>query len=237
MTIVTNFKLNSHLNTTNTNKFMNAFLLSLDKLKQKSFLQIFTIYVRYLIGGAFIIAAIGMGKLGGPKVDIMGASAAPLDDSISRIALFFRVMQESGLYWNFIGWSQIIAGGLLLSQKFSKVGAAIFFGLILNIFIITLSYDFRGTPVITGLILLATIYLLIWDLKSFLFLFKTEGTLVKPQLRIIDKTYWIWLGVIMILSLLILGLLQIDTVILLLLAFLEGLIGFVLFYILKLHKK
>ena len=135
---------------------MGTFLLRLDQLKQKPFLQIFTIYVRYLIGGAFIIAAIGMGKLGGPKVDIMGASAAPLNDSISRIALFFKVMQESGLYWSFIGWSQIIAGVLLISQRFSKLGAAIFFGLILNIFIITLSYDFRGTPIITGLMLLAT---------------------------------------------------------------------------------
>ena len=215
---------------------MGTFLLRLDQLKQKSFLQIFTIYVRYLIGGAFIIAAIGMGKLGGPKVDIMGASAAPLNDSISRIALFFKVMQESGLYWSFIGWSQIIAGVLLISQRFSKLGAAIFFGLILNIFIITLSYDFRGTPVITGLMLLATTYLIVWDLRSFLFLFQPEGTLVKSQLHIADNSYWTWLGAIMIISALTLALLQIVATIILLLLFLEGLIGFILFFALKKHK-
>jgi len=33
----------------------------------------------------------------------------------------------------------------------------------LNVFFITISYDFRGTPVVTGLMLLATVYLLIWD--------------------------------------------------------------------------
>lgn len=216
---------------------MDTFLLYVDKIKQKSFLQIFTIYLRYLIGGAFIIAAIGMGKLGGTPVDIMRASAAPLNDSISRIALFFKVMQESGLYWNFIGWSQIIAGALLISQKFSKLGAAVFFGLILNIFIITLSYDFNGTPIITGLMLLATLYLIVWDLRSFLFLFKSEGTLIKPQLHIADKPYWTWLGLIMIFSLLILALLQIFTFILLLVGFSLGLIGFILFFVLKKHKK
>jgi hypothetical protein len=37
-------------------------LAFIDHWKQKSFLQIFTIYLRYLIGGAFVIAAFGMGK-------------------------------------------------------------------------------------------------------------------------------------------------------------------------------
>lgn len=216
---------------------MTSFLLHLDRLKQKSFLQIFTIYVRYLIGGAFIIAAIGMGKLGGPKVDLMGASTAPLSDSIPRITLFFKVMQESGLYWNFIGWSQIIAGVLLVSQRFSKLGAAIFFGLILNIFIITISYDFRGTPIVTGLMLLATTYLIIWDLRSFLFLLNSEGTLVKSKLNIIDHSYWTWLGSLMVLTGLIMALLHIVVTFTLLLLFLEGFIGFILFFALKKHKK
>jgi hypothetical protein len=34
---------------------------------------------------------------------------------------------------------------------------------IASIFVITLSYDFHGTPVITGMMLLATLYLLCWD--------------------------------------------------------------------------
>lgn len=216
---------------------MTSFLSFIDTCKQYNFLQIFTIYLRYLIGGAFIIAAIGMGKLGGIPVDLMGASATPLNEDIPRITLFFKVMQESGLYWNFIGWSQIVAGALLVSQKFSKLGAVIFFGLILNIFIITLSYDFRGTPIVTGLMLLATIYLIAWDLRSFFFLFKSEGTLIKPQLVIADKTYWIWLGGLMIVSVLILGIIQIDTILALPILFLEGLIGFILFFALKKHKK
>ncbi|HET6668759.1 MAG TPA: hypothetical protein VFH15_00875 [Pyrinomonadaceae bacterium] len=38
-----------------------------------------------------------------------------------------------------------------------------YFPLILNIFVITVSMHFTGTPVITGLMLLANIYLLCWD--------------------------------------------------------------------------
>jgi hypothetical protein len=33
----------------------------------------------------------------------------------------------------------------------------------LNIFVITLSYDFRLTPFVTGAMLMATLYLLVWD--------------------------------------------------------------------------
>ena len=216
---------------------MNALLSFIDKIKQYNTLQVFTIYLRYLIGGAFIIAAIGMGKLGGTPADLLGASSTPLNEDIPRITLFFKVMQESGLYWSFIGWAQIIAGVLLMSQKFSKLGAAIFFGLILNIFIITLSYDFNGTPIVTGLMLLATTYLIVWDLRSFLFLIHAEGTLVKPQLTIADNTYWIWIGIVMIISILTLGIIQIDTIYALPILFLEGLLGFILFFVLKKHKK
>ncbi len=39
----------------------------------------------------------------------------------------------------------------------------LYFPVIVNIFLITLSMGFRGTPVITGLMLLGSIFLLCWD--------------------------------------------------------------------------
>lgn len=45
----------------------------------------------------------------------------------------------------------------------ATIGALVYFPLILNIFVITVSLHFRGTPFITGLMLLASIYLLCWD--------------------------------------------------------------------------
>jgi hypothetical protein len=45
----------------------------------------------------------------------------------------------------------------------ATLGALMFFPLIVNIFVITVSLHFQGTPIITGLMLLANIYLLCWD--------------------------------------------------------------------------
>jgi uncharacterized membrane protein YphA (DoxX/SURF4 family) len=200
-----------------------------DQLKQKTFLQVFTIYLRYLIGGAFIIAAFGMGKISGGS-NLIHSMDHPIQD-LQPIQQFFRVMTESGLYWQFIGWTQIIAGAMLMSQRFSKLGALIFFGLILNIFIITVSYGFKGTPVVTGLMLLATVYLLVWDYRSFLFLIKDDVSVKKTELSVIDKPYWTWLGVVMIVSVTILAVLKTHILVQLGTCFTEGLAGFILFFL------
>lgn len=87
----------------------------LNKLKQQLFLQVFTVYLRYLIGAAFIIAAFGMGKMNGGS-NLLQSMNSPINQ-LQPIQQFFRVMSDSGLYWQFIGWSQIIAGACLMTQN------------------------------------------------------------------------------------------------------------------------
>jgi hypothetical protein len=89
---------------------------------------------------------------------------------------FFETMYESGLYWKFIGVSQLIAGFLLMTQKYSKLGAIVNFPIILNIFVITLSYYFAFTYVITGMILLANLILIAWDWDQLKILFNLKPT-------------------------------------------------------------
>lgn len=81
----------------------------------------------------------------------------------SAIGGFFETLYRSGPYWRFLGLAQVAAGLLVLSRTTSTLGALAFFAVMLNVFFITVSYDFRGTPVVTGLMLLATLYLLLWD--------------------------------------------------------------------------
>ncbi len=83
------------------------------------------------------------------------------------IGYFFEAMYQSGFYWRFLGWSQLIAGVLLLVPRTATLGALLFFPIILNIFVITVSLHFTGTPVITGLMLLACVFLLCWDYHRF----------------------------------------------------------------------
>ena len=73
---------------------------------------------------------------------------------------------STGLYWNFIGFMQLLAGILLLIPRTSFLGALIYLPIIINILIIVVAMQFRGTPYIVALMLLANLYLLLWDYKK-----------------------------------------------------------------------
>jgi hypothetical protein len=153
----------------------------------------------------------------------------PIQD-LQPIQQFFRVMTDSGLYWKFIGWTQIVAGFLLMTQRFARLGALIFFGLILNIFIIMLAYEFKGTPAITGLKLLATMYLLVWDLRSLQFLVRDDVQPVRLSLPVIQSPYWMWLGILMFITIVSFAVLSPNIFIELGVPFIEGLIAFIVYF-------
>lgn len=142
----------------------------ISRLKQITILQIFTISIRYLLGTSFVWASIL--KIQGRRFTPHSAENEP----INTLDHFFESMYQSGLYWHFIGWVQLMAGFLLMSQRFSTLGAVVFFPLMLNIFIITISFNWAGVLTITFLMLLTNIYLLLWDWNKLKFV-----ALPKPQ--------------------------------------------------------
>ncbi|AOS44899.1 hypothetical protein Verru16b_01968 [Lacunisphaera limnophila] len=79
------------------------------------------------------------------------------------VGFFFEALYQTGWYWNFLGAAQWLAAGLLLIPRTVTLGAVVYFPIIVNIFLITLSMHFQGTPVITGLMLLGSVFLLCWD--------------------------------------------------------------------------
>lgn len=130
---------------------------SLHKLKTKIWLQLFVIYTRYLIGAAFVFASV---------VKIQGKRFTTIDginEPINSAWHMFETLYQSGLWWKVMGLGQLIAGLLLMTQRYAKLGALMFLPIVANVFVITLSYDFRGTPIITGLMLIANILLVLWD--------------------------------------------------------------------------
>ena len=135
----------------------------MNRLKSIFIAQIFIIYTRYLIGVAFVFACII--KIKGKRFTTYSHEDAPIGSTMH----FFEVLYQTGLYWQFIGWAQLLAGFLLMTQRYAKLGALVNFPILLNVFVITISMDFGGTPVITGLMLAANVMLLIWhwgELKS-----------------------------------------------------------------------
>ena len=108
---------------------------------------------RILLALAFIPT--GLVKLLGERFTLMGID--------NPVGFFFEGLYQAGAYWNFIGAVQATAGLLLLIPATATLGAVLFFPIILNIFVITVALGFQGTPVITGAMLLASIFLLCWD--------------------------------------------------------------------------
>ena len=110
--------------------------------------------------GTRVLLAVGFIPTGAVK--LLGRRFTTMSPA-SDIGNFFETLYRSGPYWRFLGLAQVVAGLLVLSRATATLGALAFFAIMLNVFFITLSYDFRGTPVVTGLMLLATLYLLLWD--------------------------------------------------------------------------
>jgi hypothetical protein len=208
---------------------MEQLIRSLTRIKQYELLQLFTVYLRYLLGCAFMVAAFAMGKVNqfidrGP--DTMTSLENP-------IGLAFASFIHSPVYWGFIGWSQIIAGALLVTQRFARAGVLIYLVIILNIFIITQSYGFAGTNVIAGLMLLAAIYLALWegDVLQYLFIRPQAGKLPGPCPAVERLGLWSITGMVMVLTLLGLGLTpyRANPVLGCSLALLTGMVAFVVY--------
>lgn len=156
-------------------------------MKSKVWMQIFIIYLRYLIGFAFIFASLI--KIQGLRFTTESGAENPINSAWH----FFETLYESGLYWRFLGFAQLITGTLLVTQRFAKLGAVLFLPVIANIFVITISYDFRGTPIITGLMLISTLLLLYWDWDSLKVLInKTPTNSTKKRLE--HDIIWKYLG-------------------------------------------
>jgi hypothetical protein len=167
----------------------------ISKLKQNIILQLFTILLRYLLGAAFVFASIF--KIQGIRFTPESAANAP----INSLEHFFETMYQTPYYWNFIGCAQFMVGFLLMSQIFSTAGAVAFFPIILNIFVITISFQSPNILLITFLMVCGNIYLLLWDWNKLKFI-----ALPNPQNYVDDnnefskRKIWTFLGIFFFLT-------------------------------------
>lgn len=123
------------------------------RVVKNQWLQRFTTVTRLLLAIAFIPSGL---------VKVLDIPFTQLG-SDTPIGNFFDALYQTGFYYNFIGWAQLSASLLLLIPYTATLGAVVYFPIILNIAVITPSLHFTGTPVITSLMLLASLYLLCWE--------------------------------------------------------------------------
>lgn len=132
-------------------------------LQSNKIFILFTWLTRILLSLAFIPS--GFKKVLGLKFTSLG-----LD---SPVGFFFEALYRAGIYWNFLGFVQVLAAILLLIPRTSFFGAILYFPIVINILFIVVGMNFTGTPIVVSFMLLANIYLLIWDYPKTKLLLKT----------------------------------------------------------------
>jgi hypothetical protein len=149
---------------------------------EKIWLNYYVVSVRLLIGYAFLPSGL---------IKLLGRPFTSLPDS-NPVGHFFNAMYNTGIYWNFLGLMQVLAGILLMTQRFATVGALLYLGIITNIVLITYGIGFGNTTIIAVLMLLATLSLIVWDFQKIKLLFLQNKDVQFQELQndLISKTWY-----------------------------------------------
>ncbi len=136
-------------------------------ITRRRFLQLFTAFTRVLLAIGFIPPS---------YKKIIGERFTSLPVS-NPVGAYFEALYNTGFYYEFIGWGQMIAAVLLLIPRTAHIGALMFLPIIVNIAVLTSSVGFKGTWILTILMSLAAMWLTAWEydrLKPIVFLTRSE---------------------------------------------------------------
>lgn len=160
------------------------------RLKLRMGFQVFTIFLRYLLGIAFVWASIL--KVKGIRFEPHSGENMP----IGSLSYLLEAMYRSGFYWYFIGWGQLIAGLLIMSQIFSTLGAVVYFPIMLSIFVLTTAFQAPVFLAMTSLMLLSNIYLLLWDWNKLKFIIlNNPGEFIDQTTPFSRQKIWAHIGI------------------------------------------
>jgi len=147
------------------------------RVRENRWHQLFSIFCRVSLAAGFLPS--GYVKIAGERFTDLAVNH-PMGHYLD--ALF-----QTGFYYTFIGVLQITAAILLLIPRTATLGALLYFPIILNIFILTLSTRFVGSLLSSPLMVLANLYLLCWDYHKLKFIlpFKfpaPQAVIPKPKI-------------------------------------------------------
>jgi uncharacterized membrane protein YphA (DoxX/SURF4 family) len=91
------------------------------------------------------------------------------------VGAFFDVMYEIPIYWNTIGYLQIVLGCLLLFNRTVVAASLMILPVTVNIMLISFALHMKGTPIVTTMMFLGNILLLIWHFENY------SGILKRPM--------------------------------------------------------
>jgi hypothetical protein len=84
------------------------------------------------------------------------------------VGAYFQAMYETGIYWNSIGVIQIVLGLLIFSNRTVVLSSFLMMPVTINIFLISVALQMRGTPLISFMLVMANLFLLLWHFENYL---------------------------------------------------------------------
>lgn len=184
---------------------MKYFFDNYGSLRNNRFLHLLVVNLRYIIGLGFLPS--GMVKiLNQPFTRI---------ENVGVFFDFLDALYTTGIYYNMIGLMQVIAGILLITQRYATIGAFLFLPIIFNITVLTFSTIGTLTPIVALLMLIGTMFFLLWDYYKWINIFSQDNLLKAVPSQNEYPTYnkiQMWTGMLLILIPLILISLELKTI-------------------------
>lgn len=133
---------------------------------------------RYFIIGIRVFLGLIFFTSGMAKIYYQQGSGFP--GLIGPVWLEERLVQYGlDVFARFVAYSQVVVGLLLLTQRFATLGAVMLFPIILNIFVVTVSLQWRGTPYVNFVLLSLNAILLAYDFHKLKFLISEDSDSLK----------------------------------------------------------
>lgn len=148
-------------------------------LRKNVWLQYFSIFCRFALAAGFIPS--GMVKI--------------LDERFTDLSInhpmghYLEALYYTGYYYTFIGVLQVTAAILLLIPRTATLGALLYFPIILNITILSLATRFVGSHITSPLMVLACLFLILWDYHKIKYILPFNEPPEHKVLR--DKNEWV----------------------------------------------
>jgi uncharacterized membrane protein YphA (DoxX/SURF4 family) len=164
--------------TKQTNFYLHHMSLSskLDQLhhqtRQNKWHRYFSIFTRIALAAGFIPS--GITKISGEH--FTGLTA------MHPMGHYLLAWYRTGWYYTTVGVLQVTAAILLLIPFTATLGAVIYFPIILNICLLSLSVRFEGSLITSPLMVLANLYLFWWDYHKLKYILPFNHTAAKKFL-------------------------------------------------------
>ena len=142
------------------------------KIKSNLWYWLFSLFCRISLAFAFISAGL---------VKIFGERFANGLSTLHPMGAYLEALHQTGYYYTFIGYAQVIAAVLLLIPRTVTLGALLYLPIIVNIWILSFAVRFEGSFVTSPLMVLANVFLLVWNYDKLKFIIPSKNiTAFKP---------------------------------------------------------